>query len=141
MGYRDDFYIKDNILGYTGNLHGNPTVYFADAGGVNPKLVKVGDRTQVVVSFGHITQVHDIPTNIGREEVGESWSYSISNVQMSDGIHGQECIYGYLKGAKKPEHVDFHTSRNPFESATKGNLEILALAIDKFPKIKKMYEK
>ena len=33
MGYRDDFYIKDNILGYTGDLSDIKfTVYFADAG-------------------------------------------------------------------------------------------------------------
>ena len=31
MGNRDDFYTAENIIGYTGNLHNNPTVYFANA--------------------------------------------------------------------------------------------------------------
>jgi len=141
MGYRDDFYTKDNILGYTGKLDDNPTIYFADAGGVTPKLAQVGDKTQVVVTYGHITQAHDIATNVGREEVRESWSYSISNVPMKDGEHAQECVYGYLKGAKKPDHHEFHTSRNRFESVTNGNIEMLSLAIQRHPNIKKMYAK
>ena len=35
MGYEDEFYSQDNILGYTGDLHDNPTVYFAEAGKLN----------------------------------------------------------------------------------------------------------
>lgn len=140
MGYRDDFYTKDNILGYTGKLDDNPTVYFADAGRMNPKTVKVGGRDQVVVSFGHITQAHDIATNVGREQVDESWSYSIHNIVENGHEHAQEAVYGRLRGAAEPTHVDFHTSRNRFEAVTKGNLDILARAIAKFPNIKKMYE-
>src|SRR5215218_5752828 len=139
MGYRDDFYTKDNILGYTGKLQDNPTVYFADAGRMNPKTVKVNGKEQVVVTYGHITQAHDMPTNVGRERVDESYSYSIHNVKENGEEHAQEAVYGTLVGAKKAAHHEFHTSRNRFEASTKGNIEILALAISKFPAIKKMY--
>ena len=139
MGYRDDFYTKDNILGYTGKLDDNPTVYFADAGRMNPKTVEVDGKQQVVVTFGHITQAHDIPTNVGREQVDESYSYSIHNVMENGEEHAQEAVYGRPRGAAKATHVDFHTSRNRFEAATKGNTEILARAIARFPEIKKMY--
>jgi hypothetical protein len=74
MGYRDDFYKKDNILGYTGDLMKDPTVYFADAGGLNPKTVDVDGRTQVLVSFGRITQDHPHKNNIGRGKVHECYS-------------------------------------------------------------------
>lgn len=33
MSYHDDFYIKDNIIGYTGDILHNPTVYFKKVDG------------------------------------------------------------------------------------------------------------
>lgn len=147
MGYRDDFYTKDNILGYTGTLEDNPTVYFADAGGINPRTVKVGGKDKVLVSFGHITQVHEIATNVGRERVGESYSYTIANVIYDGKERAQECVYGQeeldklgLRGYPTPDgHLDWHVSRNRFESVTAGNIQILALAITKHQNIKKMH--
>jgi len=63
MSYRGDFYIPQNIIGYTGNISNNPTVYFQNG-----------------TSYGHITQAHDIRQNVGREEVRQAQDYQIINV-------------------------------------------------------------
>lgn len=141
MGYRDDFYKKENILGYTGDLTDIKfTVYFADAGALNPKTVEVNGRQQVLVSFGRITQDHPHKDNIGRGEVHECYSYSIFN----DGDQAKECVYGRRelktigmreKGGED-EHLSFHTSRNRFEQVTAGNIDILITAITRFPNAK-----
>ena len=52
MGYRDDFFIASNIVGYTGDLQDNPTVYFET------------DEEQA-----HITQAHKKADNVGRGAV------------------------------------------------------------------------
>jgi len=161
MGYRDDFYNEENILGYTGKLEDNPTVYFADAGGLNPKLQKVGNQQKVVVQFGHITQAHNDPKNVGREAVREAYSYTIANV-IDSTVPGypnptgkeiaQECVYGEqelkkigLKGYKTEagksrdeQHLDWHVSRNRFESVHPGNRKVLAMAINKHAEKKKL---
>ena len=137
MGYRDDFYIKDNILGYTGDLNDIKfTVYFADAGRMNPRTVEVNGKQQVLVSFGRITQDHPNKDNVGRGAVHECYSYSISN----EGNQAKECVYGRRelgnigmrqKGGEG-EHLSFHTSRNRFESVTAGNIGVLREAIERF---------
>lgn len=156
MGYRDDFYTKENILGYTGTIGKKPTVYFADAGGIAPKLAKVDGKDKVLVSFGHITQFHDIANNIGREEVMESTSYSIYNNAKGA---AEECIYGprecdrlFGKGAAKDlqqygedgvtkdGHYIFHPSRNLFIPVNKGTLDALADAIRNFTELKDRYK-
>jgi hypothetical protein len=53
MAYRPDFYTADNIIGYTGDIDNNPTVYFLTD-----------------LEYGHITQAHRDTDNVGREEVG-----------------------------------------------------------------------
>lgn len=152
MGYRDDFYKDENILGYTGDLRNNPAVYFADAGGVSPKLQTVDGKQKVLVSFGHITQAHQVAANVGREDVREAYSYSISNVMYQGKEVAQECVYGEqelnkigLKGyetepgkSRDQQHLDWHISRNRFESVTGGNRGILALAIKNHPDKKKL---
>ena len=93
MGYRDNFYIIENIIGYTGAIHCNPTVYF-----------------QKDDEFGHITQDHDIKENIGREAVGRHSRYSIGN----------ELVEGSLTCVERTgPHFDdiFHVSRNKFVGA------------------------
>ena len=87
MGYRDDFYIVGNIIGYTGTVHLNPTVYF-----------------QHNDEYGHITQAHDVKENIGREEVHQHPDYSIRN----------EMIDGSLRCVERRGTKIFHTSRNKF---------------------------
>jgi hypothetical protein len=63
MTYRADFYIPENIIGYTGNIDNNPTVYF-----------------RKVYQFGHITQAHGVGHNEGREAVDFARDYEIKNV-------------------------------------------------------------
>jgi hypothetical protein len=161
MGYRDDFYAKENIIGYTGDLTNKPgevTVYFADAGGRNPRTVTVEGRQKVLISFGHITQVHGTKGNVGREEVHVAFSYHIFNARGSDGLeHAEECVYGHLDalysrnrlpgvryrhertGAIDYNSRSFHTSRNRFESVTAGNRDLLAQVIARHQAIKGRY--
>jgi hypothetical protein len=60
--YEPNFYIPENIVGYTGVLNKNPTVYFLSK-----------------THYGHITQVHDDWTNVGRELVCPNASYGFGN--------------------------------------------------------------
>ena len=145
MGYEDNFYKKENIIGYTGEIKKKPTVYFADAGVLNPKTVTVNGKSQIVVKYGHITQAHDLKCNVGREEVGEAWSYSISNQLNQDGeLSSHEDIIGKELVPDKPwlkkAHLTVHESRSKFERVTAGNIKVLAQAIKKFKEIKFRYE-
>lgn len=62
MAYEPDFYVPENIIGYTGVLSKNPTVYFLSK-----------------TSYGHITQVHAVRENIGRELISPNSSYEFGN--------------------------------------------------------------
>ncbi|MGB0949264.1 MAG: hypothetical protein ACPGU0_04070, partial [Marinirhabdus sp.] len=53
---------KENIIGYTGDIHDNPTVFF-----------KKGNK------FGRITQDHQHEDNIGRNRVKSHSDHSIEN--------------------------------------------------------------
>ena len=68
MGYRDDFYIKKNIIGYTGTiLSGSlPSIYFYDP---------------MQYAFGCITQCYYMQENIGREPVLIDKDYLIFNLK------------------------------------------------------------
>jgi hypothetical protein len=68
MGYRDDFYVTDNVIGYSGNLLDFPTVYF-----------------QSGTEYGHITQKHDTSQNVGRGKVRSAKGYTIENRKDSNG--------------------------------------------------------
>ena len=85
MGYRDDFYMVQYIIGYSGNLHAFPTVYF-----------RKGNE------YGHITQKHPCPQNVGRMAVRSSADYWI----------GSEPGQGTLKLLEKENGVVFHESRS-----------------------------
>ncbi|WP_108263356.1 hypothetical protein [Mangrovicoccus ximenensis] len=87
MGYRDDFYVIGNIIGYTGCLIGNPTVYFRNGN-----------------DYGRITQFHGIRTNIGRASVRTHPQYRIGNYYSRGRIVAKE-----FEGTRCK-----HTSRNPF---------------------------
>jgi len=109
--YAPDFYVKENIIGFTGNLYSNPTVYF-----------------QNNIAYGHITQSHSNPNNIGRELVNYSHRYTIGNTGM--GGTSEEKI-----GA-----IVFHPSRTRFVSRrhlTMAIIEELAKAIEQFPNRKR----
>lgn len=103
--YESDFYKPENIIGYTGDLNNDPTVYF-----------KEGDR------FGHITQNHKYSSNIGRNKVREFTDYTIRNQNVKGEIKAQEFYDGKVK----------HTSRKPFTEVTDDNRGQLATAIKSF---------
>lgn len=60
--YMDDFYVAENIIGYTGSILNNPTMYFRNGN-----------------TFGRITQHHDDPNNVGRNLVRTHADYFIEN--------------------------------------------------------------
>ncbi len=111
--YGEDFYKKENIIGYTGNPHTQPTVYFRD-----------GDR------FGRITQAHGNPRNVGRNLIREHLDYQIANTGV--GGKAQEFYGGQVH----------HDSRNPFVEVAQDSevLDGLATAIINFPDIKPKYQ-
>ena len=108
MGYRDDFYMVQNIIGYTGKLNDFPTVYFIK-----------GDE------YGHITQKHGDSQNVGRMEVMKSKNYSIGN----------ETVHGALKLVEKENGEIFHESRStltkvdPIDPKNKETVALLAKSI------------
>lgn len=126
MGYRDDFYKLENIIGYTGTVENNPTVYFI--------VMRERDGEDIYV-FGRITQAHMQADNIGRERVYASAHYSGMNEEDDYGREvWVECI---------GERV-IHTSRNPFvriEDCSPRQKAVLARAISGFPEIKERYVK
>src|SRR5262245_56333497 len=76
MGYRDDFYVVDNIVGYTGDIKKDPIVYFESSG-----------------EFGHITQWHEKDWNIGREYVCSLEGYNAGNTaEGTDKVRLQESL-------------------------------------------------
>ncbi|HUO23133.1 MAG TPA: hypothetical protein VMU59_11510 [Caulobacteraceae bacterium] len=85
MGYRDDFYIVDNIIGYSGSLSDFPSVYFQTKG-----------------EFGHITQKHPSSQNVGRSIVQHAAGYKIENVMVK----------GQLKLLESMNGAVFHESRS-----------------------------
>lgn len=108
MGYRDDFYMVQYIVGYSGSLHDCPTVYF-----------RKGDE------YGHITQKHPCPQNVGRMEVRRSADYWIGN----------ERVNGTLRLVEKDDGVAFHESRSTltqvdvFAPGQKDTVALLAQSI------------
>lgn len=74
MAYKARFYCIQNMIGYTGDIHNFPTVYFL-------KQVAGGSF------YGHITQKHDLPGNVGRMHVSgrPDPHYTIGN-QMINGV-------------------------------------------------------
>jgi hypothetical protein len=63
VAYEPGFYVPENIIGYTGVLNKNPTVYFLSK-----------------THYGHITQVHDEWRNVGRETIRSNAQYFFGNV-------------------------------------------------------------
>lgn len=108
--YRDDFYTRNNIIGYTGALADNPTVYFRNGN-----------------EFGRITQAHGNPNNVGRNVTRIAADYKIENSGPNE--NAQEFYNGEIK----------HSSRNPFIEVTDKNRDILAHSIDTFTDIKPKY--
>jgi len=105
MGYRDDFYTAANMIGYSGDLHSFPTVYF-----------------QSGQEFGHITQKHDTSQNVGRGTVCAAENYSIGN----------EMVEGAMKLVEKIGTKAFHVSRStltPVAQMSNDDQSIISQAI------------
>jgi len=111
MTYEEKFYISGNIIGYTGDIDSNPTVYFLN-----------GNR------FGRITQSHSDKDNIGRNKVREYSDYKIEN-------NKDEKAQEYYNGKTR------HTSRSKFIKVTEGTRSKLANAIAAFKCLKPKYGK
>jgi hypothetical protein len=106
MGYRDNFYRSQNIVGYSGNINNFPTVYF-----------------QSPWEFGHITQAHDIRQNVGRQEVLSAVGYWIGNEDVGGGD---------IRLVEKTNGEAFHTSRSTFTPVTNATRGTLAQSITKY---------
>jgi len=128
MTYRPDFYTAENIVGYTGDLHNDPTVYF-----------------ETYTEHGRITQFHHKWDNVGRNEVRQNLLFV---------LEGQECtLYRFQSGnlesvgvlqefyATHDEEMildDFyHESRNLLVLAGAQEIPILAAAIDLHTQLKR----
>ncbi|MEO0912673.1 MAG: hypothetical protein AAFY59_06765 [Pseudomonadota bacterium] len=121
MGYRDDFYCPQNIIGWTGDLYGEPTVYF--------RRVLRGD----LVEFGRITQAHQRQNNVGRGRVRNSCGYQIDNEQYANKLRAVERVHG---------HVD-HFSRDiflPLIMVPTGAEGFLHAAITRFTEKKTIHD-
>ncbi len=108
--YEASFYIEANIIGYTGTIGQNPTVYFQN-----------GNK------FGRITQDHNNADNIGRNKVREYADYTIGNTGSNG--NAEEFYNGRVR----------HTSRNSYVAVTDQTRSSLADAITNFPNVKPKY--
>jgi hypothetical protein len=115
MGHRDDFYVRDNIIGITGPVNELPSVYFQNAGG----------------EYGHITQVHYYDFNWGRTQVTTDKGWKITNTCPASCGCGQETSHEIGGDGKC-----FHRSRSKFKALaelTKSELDVVAEAIFRCP--------
>jgi hypothetical protein len=85
VAYAADFYIPDNIIGYTGVLSKNPTVYFLSA-----------------THYGHITQVHDVWENVGREEIRSNASYEFGNMKDTSSLVERDSANNMIHESRSP---------------------------------------
>lgn len=111
MAYRTDLYHAGNIIGYTGQLHRLPTVYF---------------RNDALQLYGRITQQHRYSFNVGRAQPSSTVGYTMQNEQ----INGRTALREYKNG------VLTHTSRNAFiplvtgaAAGNRGGLDVARFAI------------
>lgn len=84
LAYEPEFYSPKNIIGYTGVLNKNPTVYFLSS-----------------THYGHITQVHNNWMNVGRSTIRVNAKYFFGNVADNN------CLF------ERDPGVLTHKSRSP----------------------------
>ncbi|CAN7380674.1 hypothetical protein LJR289_002240 [Pseudoduganella sp. LjRoot289] len=116
MGYRDDFYKIENIIGITGPIESLPSVYFQDK--------KTGE-------FGHITQIHGCDWNQGRSTVQTDPGYQILNA-CGGGCSCKRAAAHEYNGQGRC----FHPSRSLFVASgalSKEKMEVVAQAIWRCP--------
>jgi hypothetical protein len=85
VAYAPEFYTPDNIIGYTGVLNKNPTVYFLSA-----------------THYGHITQVHDVWENVGREEIQANGSYEFGNMKDTSSLVERDSAINMRHQSRSP---------------------------------------
>lgn len=132
MAYEPTFYVIDNIIGYTGELHKDPTVYF---------------RCSERHLHGHITQWHRIRKNIGRETVSgtiiDEYVHAIKNIEIDGEEKAVEGYFHVLTGEQLGGfETGYHESRGKFYDIKHANLkviDILARSIIRFPDLKPIY--
>lgn len=112
MDKGNGLYQPKNIVGHTGDLDSSPTVYYQRKGKNNN------------IQFGHITQSHNIPENVGREPAYAHPKYNAKNE------NGQ-----FVERIGKKS---FHTSRNPFVPISDQTRESLSNVHQSFPDIKEL---
>lgn len=109
--FESDFYQPQNIIGHTGNIDSNPTVYYLEKGAKKQR-------------FGHITTAHKTADNVGKEKVHASRDYKMTH----DGYSKTTKTHGTLrewvgtnmfhKSRNKFVKVDSENSRNKLHTAT-----------------------
>lgn len=149
MAYEPNFYQAQNIVGYTGEIGKSPTVYFMDN-----------------KNYGHITQDHPCPLNVGREPIHAliaspaqgtdingmrlTLFYRATNDPTSNQlVEWYEKVYtpprtpggrrGAVVGLGYEQGVKVHTSRNTFIESDDTTRPALEEALKKFEDIKKRY--
>jgi hypothetical protein len=121
MGYRDDFYVVENMSGYTGDIHDNPTVYFYS-----------------YEEHGRITQDHHRKDNIGRDVVKTNTGHSIEKVYDDKGVL-RSVFYERFEGYRVFDIR--HRSRGQLvwisETTTAGDWALLSQSIWRYTELKK----
>ena len=85
MAYAPEFYVPENIIGYTGVLNRNPTVYFLSA-----------------THYGHITQVHDEWRNVGRETIRPTDQYVFGNLGDNNALVEADYLASLSHASRSP---------------------------------------
>lgn len=85
MAYAPEFYVPENIIGYTGVLTRSPTVYFLSA-----------------THYGHITQVHDEWRNVGRETIRPTDQYTFGNLGDNNALVEADYLAGLSHESRSP---------------------------------------
>jgi hypothetical protein len=133
--YEPGFFLRKNIIGYTGDPTDYPTVYFSQPPVISlvasPEQLSAGRKK--FVRYSHITQKHSLKTNVGRGILEECCDYRIVNTRFDDHLQLQEYVIGRTSTRLHAEEEhEFHTSRNQFMPAHGGVLDELARAIDRY---------
>lgn len=115
MSYNDDFYIEDNLVGFTGELHGYASFYFADQPVQNQYAHGGISFEGAGTHYGHITTSHQKSNNVGRGRVVLSKGYSIQNIMAKGALASHE-IDPVRRSRSNTNGIAgcFHCSRNLF---------------------------
>lgn len=110
MTYRDDFYTPQNLIGYTGDIN-------------SPQTVSVYFESNT--EFGHITQVHPEPHNVGRTRVWNKLLFEVGR--------GECTLYQYERGNQwvlfedddgaETEQFVFYERLEPRSGPTRGAMD------------------